>query len=545
MSEKKHFKTRQNSALGNTPKDLTLLTTESKSLLTELAEKEETFLADNVLLYSAVVGVDMPPRPMRLLEIENLGALFTKEILLKGKYPITLNTLIKDIEDVFENSFIRKVFLVAEGGQFKLSTPNFDINARIVFTWQKDNANQPDFLLSTVPFLDDKSSLLQLISWSYIDNSYHFFERKHNFWGWAGNSFSALSENSRGKGPFDSHINGSLVMKELKFPWPHWHSQSNSIPREVFPVNSDFRTSDYFSRIRGAEELENIVKTGIRRWTKSRIEHDKTAKNKIESKVYLRQIILSTTVNLISSNTQFNKLSIDNVSVPLSFLFDIDTIELCALHMDPMVDIIPLGTININGNLYKSLCSEFNFEVESEDSLVKKSGDTHFCFIVPERAFEDIEVSRQLIEQKVVSAKMILCLTLVDFFNPISSLRREKLFKYCPKELEFNSDYSFDEMFISNIKREQHAIDTPEHEFLEFWESPNILHKAKSDLNEFMRGIASQINDKQYVVNLLRLAESRKQYFRRMDLDEFKSTLSISSISDYNVSIDKKGIFNT
>jgi hypothetical protein len=28
---------------------------------------------------------------------------------------------------------------------------------------------------------------------------------------------------------FDSHVNGSLVMKELKAPWTHWHSSRAKI----------------------------------------------------------------------------------------------------------------------------------------------------------------------------------------------------------------------------------------------------------------------------------------------------------------------------
>lgn len=40
-------------------------------------------------------------------------------------------------------------------------------------------------------------------------------------WASAGSCNHALDEPARGKGPVDGHINGNLVMKELKAPWAH------------------------------------------------------------------------------------------------------------------------------------------------------------------------------------------------------------------------------------------------------------------------------------------------------------------------------------
>jgi hypothetical protein len=48
-------------------------------------------------------------------------------------------------------------------------------------------------------------------------------------WVWAGDSNLALAEPSRGQGCFDSHVNGSVVMKELKSPWNNWQSMKATI----------------------------------------------------------------------------------------------------------------------------------------------------------------------------------------------------------------------------------------------------------------------------------------------------------------------------
>ena len=57
-------------------------------------------------------------------------------------------------------------------------------------------------------------------------------------------------------------MNGSLVMKELKFPWPHWHSMSASIDSALAP-DDQLRSEPLFQNKAGAQDLEKVVKSGI------------------------------------------------------------------------------------------------------------------------------------------------------------------------------------------------------------------------------------------------------------------------------------------
>ena len=86
----------------------------------------------------------------------------------------------------------------------------------------------------------------------------------------AGNSRHALTDPTQGKGPFESHLSGNFVMKELRFPWLHWHSFAANILPSVLPedpplVGHPWVTGD---KPDGAEICELAVAIpGIRRWT--------------------------------------------------------------------------------------------------------------------------------------------------------------------------------------------------------------------------------------------------------------------------------------
>lgn len=441
------------------------------SVLAEFENSEaDEFVGDEAKsapLFSFILGIDQHPRPMVRSEIESLGDFFTQQILLKDNNPLTLLELIDHISNLKgeHNLAIRKMFLVAEGGQHHLNNPDFEMNARLAFTWQKSNSTPPDLLLSTVPSLNSTESLLQVIAWSTKDNAFHFFERKHGVWGWAGNSFHALNPASRGKGPFDSHINGGLVMKELKFPWAHWHSQSSTISRANFAKDSEFNTHPIFGISNGAEELEPIVKTGIRRWTQSRIKEDIKNTWFENFPAYFRQILTPTSVNLASSSTEFRRAEKKVLGLPTSFFMDIDCLEFAATSIDPLTEAIPAGKLELNGDLYKKQALALNMHIVTDEGISLK-GDTHFCFLVPERAFEDLEVARQLVENGVLSARILLCLLMVDFPNPVESEKRASLLKYCPQSIAFQNGVSnFDDSWITAMRASDLIVGSPEEEF--------------------------------------------------------------------------------
>ena len=78
----------------------------------------------------------------------------------------------------------------------------------------------------------------------------------------------ALSPRSRGQGCFDSHVNGSVMMKELKRPWVHWQSMKATL--RLAP-DDPLRHDPLYASASGAEKLELIIRSAARRWTIARL----------------------------------------------------------------------------------------------------------------------------------------------------------------------------------------------------------------------------------------------------------------------------------
>ena len=124
---------------------------------------------------------------------------------------------------------------MADGGQVPWSsaTETLQRNFRLAIARQSPTDAQPDILISARLDIDSPTNFLQVIGWDAEAGASQFYERRNGHWILAGSSWDALAPGSRGAGPFDSHINGALNMKELKFPWLHWHSPSATISDEV------------------------------------------------------------------------------------------------------------------------------------------------------------------------------------------------------------------------------------------------------------------------------------------------------------------------
>jgi hypothetical protein len=504
----------------------------------------EEFVAPT--LFRFLVGKDEIPVPMTVDQVRDLGDAFTVGVLLKGASPNTLRELHAAIGAMPPTSALplRKMFLVAEGARAIASGSDFDLNARLVFTWQRSDSRPADLLLSTVAAADDAGSLMQVIAWSDRDNAFHFFERKHGSWIWAGNSFNALNAPTRGKGPFDSHINGSLVMKELKAPWSHWHSMSSSIGRESFPIDSEIHSDPLFSELEGAEVLENIVRAGVRRWTKSRVSSDIRDGVLHNVRTYARQLLWCTSINLVSTPVSLENPAITHIDLPSTFFFDAEALEFLASEVDPNTSIVPSSLVTIMADLYRDAVRELGLTVSDDSNPPRQVvGDTPFAFLVPERAFEDQVVVTELVARGALSARLALCLLLVDFSNPVFSPDRAALIDLFPDVMRTGAGGAAIEEFVVQAARAGNGAPTsPEARFLTFWDDASVVLRATNLLRSYHAAVSTRLQTASGVKDLVKLADSRREAVRTSrSLFEFKATMAKGLVTTEHLAMSADG----
>lgn len=489
-------------------------------------------------LTAFVMGVDARPRSLLRDEVQGFGDAFTANVLLTGRNPLTLRALVAEVDSISGTSALplRNLFVVGEGAHFANKFPRFDRNIRLVYTWRRNSSAPADILLSTEAVPDSESSLLQLIAWSETGGAFHFFERHREGlgWIWAGNSFHSLEAGSRGRGPFDSHINGALVMKELKEPWVHWHSMSGGIPREVAFPTEELRVDPLFVEMTGAEALEPITRVGVRRWTRNRIQSDIADGELRNMEWYARQVLWTTSVNLVSTGLLSDVLDDEaEIELPATFFYDMDAIEWLAAEMVDGASIAGLvPSARVKGGLYRQALERLDVRVEDrEHGGTTVPGDTQFAFVVPERAMEDLAVIRELVTQQALSARLALTLILVDFPNPVFSPKRAALLKHFPVRCALgNSGAALDGAVISSVRATEIVNGSPEGELLSWWEASDVLGTARKRLTAYMEAVSAKLSSIDGVLDVLRLADARREAFRRRSLNEFRHTTARNGV---------------
>lgn len=307
-------------------------------------------------IYRFVVGVDDFPRTIPDEEVQTLLRDSFAELLLKrGSFPLTareLFTALDALNGEAEALPEQKVFLITEGGQIPWSEETANLNRQFRFAVSRSRNNDARLLVSCSTVFDSDTQFLQVLSWDAANEVYNYYERREGAWLWAGNSHYALLPDSRGKGPFDSHVNGSLVMKELRAPWCNWHSMNAAVRDDALSPGDPLRTEPFFLQRAGAQELErNVVRPGIERWNRARFRHSASDDGKFlrDMSFFFRQVLQTTTVNLVSSSRQSNHVADDEqMDLPVTFFLNSEAF-LDYIELDP--DISP---ITVSGKSYNN-----------------------------------------------------------------------------------------------------------------------------------------------------------------------------------------------
>ncbi|MFD3939905.1 hypothetical protein ACFWSF_34175 [Streptomyces sp. NPDC058611] len=468
-------------------------------------------------VYARVAGRDSTARLLSdedLAELEDpMAALFRNKV-----FPLTVQDLLAALPANATES--RRVYLVSEAGQF--SAPGLQRVVRSVFTMSVITRDV-DLLVATQATGEPKDVFLQVASWDDKARHFNFYSRLQHAWVWAGNSWDALKPDSRGMGCFDSHVNGSVVMKELKVPWLNWHSMRGKIHFEPQdPIRSDPLYKQ--DQVDGAEGLERTVKDLVQRWTEARLAKVTSSADIEHPRHLLRQLLTTTTVNLASADIE--SLSIERAGppliVPMGFWLNSDAlVNILGLDISADRPALPAGA-------YVDSRTRFGMHLRQGD--FRQPGDAFFAFVCPEAALEDNEVVGQMVSCGLISARFAACCLMVDFFNPVFSTARAQLMRHVPRSPTPKG--ALEDTIVRAIASSDWADDSPEKQFMDCWQVPEGEWRSlfAERLDTYLRRVAEHARTQVGCDDYMRLAESRRRQFRSRPLNEFSLTTPFTNI---------------
>ena len=458
---------------------------------------------------------------------------FAALVLAPGHRPQSLAAVLAVLDDAVGPAAVpgQRVYRVADGGQIAWTeeTAGLDRHLRLVVTRHRDE--DADLLISSAPPADSETMFLQIMAWDPQQGGYNFYERRRAIWSWVGSSWQALEPETRGRGPFDSHVNGGPVMKELKLPWLNWHSQAVPLRDDFFAPNDPLRTDVFYhagppAGLRGAEDLELIVRAGIARWTAARFDRRTQNDTLEQAPEFIRQLLTTTTVNLVSSASETASLGDDDtIRLPTTFFLNTDAI------VDELMLPAALSRLKVAGAFYRACLQRY--AVRLQDGGTSLDRDSFFAFAVPEAALEDRAVLSLLLKRGAVSRRLALSLLLVDFPNPVFSEVRAALMAYVPDELRLDGGADLDARFAAAVRASTGAgvAGSAEAAFLDLWDLPAESWEADlaRRIEAYWAAVTARLQTAAGFDDVFRLAESRRRQFRKRPLAEFGLTLSVAT----------------
>jgi hypothetical protein len=493
-------------------------------------------------LYRRVVGLDAQSRRMTAEELEGLADPMGR-LLRSGKpFPLTLRQLLRAVDELDGTPDAlpkQLIFLAGDGGHIPWSEPTDRLQRSLRFVVARGPG---DFTLlaasSTAVDSSDNRAFLQIIGWDETHEVFQYYERLAGTFFWAGRSHHALEDGTRGKGPFDSHVNGSLVMKELRSPWVHWHAPQAGINEESLAPDDPLRNEEIFRKRVTAERLEvEVVRPGIRRWNEARV-RSAVGSDKRWTRVpsFLRQVVTDTTVNLATSETASALLTSDTqLAPPLSFFLNRDVL-FDTLGLEPTEP--DVGPIAIPGALYLECLRRY--DVHRSDGSIRVDGDVHFAFLTPEPAFEDTHLAEVMLRAGLLTPRFLACLSMTDFTNPVFSPRRAALLRYVPDAIAGPAHgQALAERVVDRVRAAVSggeagaaSAGSPEREFLANWDTPDHEAAFVDRITAYLSALRAGSSDAGVVDGWFRLAEHRRRLFRRRKLAEFALTVPRTNIPD-------------
>ena len=478
------------------------------------------------VIHRFVVGEDAAPRAMTADEAAELADPFATLLLLKGVFPRTADELLAGIDTATPDGDPLRTqmsFLLGEGGQLPGGPDASGTNRGMRFLVTRGNAPEGiDILISASSPVE---GVVEVMAWDRRVDGFNYYRNVGggSAWVFAGNSRHAFALASAGKGPFESHPTGNLLMKELKFPWLHWHSPAANIFEAAFDAGDPRQAHRWFTQKAGADVAEiSVAMPSIERWTKARFRSLLGDEGVVsDARTVVGQVVQTGTVNLVTSRRASGAVAPgqEPVDLPPTFFVDVDALtgEL-GLAAPPIFE--------VSAELYLAGLEQF------ESALIDNGfrhppepdrfADTHFAFAVPERAFEDQVALREAIRIGLVTPRLAATLLMVDFTNPVFSGPRAALLTHAPEAARIEADassYSADMADRILAAADGAGADSPERKFADLWQAGEQFQDAYNALlTAYYAALTQRLTTQEGYFDFVRLAESRRHRVREMPI---------------------------
>ena len=469
-------------------------------------------------LHRLRTGLDPPEGvPMEDADVARLRDPLAVLLFQRGTFPATLRELTSAL-DATGGLPAQMTFVVGEGSQLPWSEATRDVRRELRCLVSRGRTEeQSELLVTTGPDADSREVFLQVLAWDDERGVFDYYLRAEgtSAWIFAGDSNDALEPATRGRGPFDAHANGSVVMRELREPWNNWHSSRAGV-HDAIPPDSPLRTDPLWRDRRTADVFEKqVVQRCVRRWTEARLRRVAEGERIEHPDWLLRHLFRTTTVNLRTTDTESAAVEDgSDLALPLTFLFNLELLEDLGLDVPGQAPLVP-------GRHYLAGLARHRFRLE-DGSGAHWPGDTHFAFLFPEPGLEDNEVVRQAVRSGLLTERFAACALMVDFPNPVYSTRRAALLHHAPPE---SPVADLPEVTAQRIvdAAPSRGPGSAEAEFADMWALPEQQWRAELSerLKSYADAVTAVVATDTGFDSCLRLAESRRRTFATSALNEF------------------------
>ena len=465
---------------------------------------------DPAVIHRFLIGDDLKPVALTTDEASaQLGDPIATLLLLQGTFPKSTDELLAGIQAATpEGDPLRTVqsFIVGEASQLPASA---DLQRKVSFLITL-GGQEVDIFISTD---DPAGTFIEAMGWDRAAQGFNYYRTVQGAWVFAGNSRHALSGPTERSGAFETHRSGNVVMKELRLPWVHWHSPTANIPDTALAEDDPRRSHPLFTGkdAGGAYVLEPLVMASIERWTQARFEQLTGADGDFERPArVVEQIVDTPTVNLASSQRESGGVQAgEPLDLPPTFFIN----ERAFSH--PALGLPAPPALAVDGALYLANLEQAGFHLEGFTAPNEGPQDNHFAFVVPEAAFEDFAALAKALEVGLITPRLAAALLMVDFPNPVFSLRRRALLARAPANATITGGTSdFSQEFVDRINAAAPNTDegSGEREFAELWAVGEAFKAPFGErLNAYYTALQQKLSTQDGYNDIVRLADSRRR----------------------------------